>query len=92
MNAKWKTKNDSVEADLLEHFGYLLSGRALWKTMGYASSQAFRKAAARGDLPVRTFRIEHRRGLFAYSSEVAEWLGEVGGRVSEENSEEKIAG
>ena len=41
----------------------------------YNSSQAFRKAAARGDVPVRTFHIERRRGLFAYSSEVAQWLG-----------------
>lgn len=63
-----------IESYLLERFGPLLSGRALWQTLGYSSAQAFRKAARRGALPIRTFHVEHRRGLFAYSAEVAQWL------------------
>ena len=66
------------EVYLLERFGPLLSGRPLWQALGYHSAQAFQKAARRGVLPVHTFRIEYRRGLFAYSAEVARWLDLVG--------------
>lgn len=76
MNAEVTMKTDaaSIESYLIGRFGPLLCGRALWQSLGFNTVQAFRKAARRGDLPVRTFRIEHRRGLFAYSAEVALWL------------------
>lgn len=63
-----------IESALTERYGPLLSGRPLWQTLGYPSGQALRRAASRGVLPVPTFRLEHRRGLFAYTTDVARWL------------------
>lgn len=83
MKAEAKAERTPIESYLFERFGPLLSGRALWQTLGYNSSQAFRKAAQRGDLAVRTFHIERRRGLFAYSAEVAQWLNSLAHRKCE---------
>jgi hypothetical protein len=74
-----KERNDAVENYLIERYGLLLSGCSLWKAIGFPSSSAFRKAASRGALPVKTFRIEGRKGLFAYTSDVARWINDVGG-------------
>lgn len=79
----------AVERYLLEQHGLLLTGRALWKSIGFQSASAFRRAASRGALPVRTFKIEGRKGLFAYSSEVAEWIGAVGGQDTTRSKEEE---
>jgi hypothetical protein len=73
---------DAVESYLVDRFGPFLTGRSLWKAIGFQSASAFRKAAARGALPVRTFRIEGRQGLFAYSVEVARWISSVGSEHS----------
>lgn len=81
----------SNESHLLERFGPLLSGRALWQALGYRSAQAFQKAARRGVLPVHTFRVEYRRGLFAYSAEVGRWLDAVGGATGREMTSQKTS-
>ncbi|WP_109477294.1 hypothetical protein [Paraburkholderia sp. C35] len=76
-------RNDAVENYLIERYGLLLSGCSLWKAIGFLSSSAFRKAASRGALPVKTFRIEGRKGLFAYTSDVATWISGVGGSTGQ---------
>ena len=72
------SQRDAIEHSLVERYGPFLTGRSLWKTIGFQSASAFRKAAARGALPIRTFRIEGRQGLFAYSVDVAKWIISVG--------------
>jgi hypothetical protein len=81
---------DAVETYLLDRYGPLLNGRSLWSAIGYQSSQAFRKAASRGALPVRTFHIDGRKGLFAYTSDVAHWLSAVGDPVEMCDEEEML--
>ena len=75
MNAEVTMKTDaaSIESYLIGRFGPLLCGRALWQSLFQHGAGLSEGCPAR-DLPVRTFRIEHRRGLFAYSAEVALWL------------------
>jgi hypothetical protein len=80
---------DAIEHYLVERYGPFLTGHSLWKTIGFQSASAFRKAAARGALPVRTFRIEGRQGLFAYSAEVAKWISSVGGESLAPNEDSR---
>lgn len=67
-------KNSDLESLLLERHGPLLHGKNLWLTLGYVSAQSFRKAVRHGTVPVATFTIENRRGRFANTRDVAEWL------------------
>jgi hypothetical protein len=69
-----KPQSSDLESFLLERYGPLLHGRNLWLTLGYVSAQAFRKAIRCGTVPVTTFTIENRRGRFAKTRDVVEWL------------------
>ncbi|WP_131356599.1 hypothetical protein [Aquitalea sp. USM4] len=59
---------------LTKLYGPLLPSRELWKIFGYASPAAYRQARARKSLPVGEFEIEGRRGYFALTYDVAQWL------------------
>lgn len=64
----------SLESDLTDRYGPLLSSSALTRVLGYASADAFRQALARKTVPVPVFRMPNRRGHFALTRDVAPWL------------------
>lgn len=60
---------------LREHGGVpMLNGNALFKVLGYPTMMAFKKADARGLLPVPVFPIARRSGKFALVSDIASWM------------------
>lgn len=59
---------------LSDKYGAVLSSKALVKELGYPSAASFQQALARGAVPVPIFKIEHRRGSFALTRDVAIWL------------------
>lgn len=63
-----------LEEKLFEENGPMMFGDSLRKALGYRSGDAFRQAARRGTLPIYTFKIESRRGRFAMTRDVAQWL------------------
>jgi len=70
--------------------GPFMSGRALWRTLGYPSGAAFRQAARRDQLPVETFRIPHRRGRYARTVDVAHWLSSTRSRRGRDDKEDAM--
>lgn len=42
--------------------------------MGFTSTAAFRQSLIRGQIPIQTFEIPHRKGRFAYTRDVLNWL------------------
>jgi hypothetical protein len=60
--------------ELLRSSGPFLSAGTLWRVLGFPSSGAFRQAKARGRLGVKVFKLPKRRGTFAYTDDVANWL------------------
>ena len=65
-------------ASYFESQGPLLGGKPLWTALGYRSNEAFRAARKRGLSPVKTHVIPGRRGVFAYTTDVVNWLASVG--------------
>lgn len=63
-----------VASYLLQQHGPLMHGRSLWLALGYVSAQAFRRAIRNGLVPVRTFTLDRRKGRFAKTLDVADWL------------------
>ena len=64
----------ALESDLLGRHGPMVGNDNLRAALGYPSMEAFRQAAARNQLPVPVFSVEHRRGKFALVKDVAHWL------------------
>lgn len=62
---------------LTSAYGPIVGGEKLAQLLGYPSNEAFRQALNRGQLPIETFNIPHRRGKFAYTEDIAAWLSSL---------------
>lgn len=63
-----------LEKNLIRDYGHLLTGEALQNLLGFKSTASFQQALHRGVIDVPIFPIEKRRGKFALTKDVAEWL------------------
>lgn len=69
-------------------FGPLMMGRDLWRALGYPTFAAFVMARRRGTVPVAVFEIPMRKGVFAYTEDVARWVTQLRLQVVAENPKE----
>lgn len=60
--------------EMLEMYGPMLSGSAIATVLGFKSYSAFYKARREEKLPVKVFDLEGRRGPFARTADIADWL------------------
>lgn len=67
-----------LSTSLIARYGELVSAKDLAELLAYRTPAAFRKARQRKRLPVPTFQIAARRGVFARTREVAVWLAALG--------------
>lgn len=67
---------DKLEQRLFEKHGPLLGGTALYVVLGFKSAAAMRQAMQRDQIGVQLFAIPNRRGKFALTLHVAQWLAE----------------
>lgn len=65
---------DEVATELLSKHGPLITGRDLWSTIGFTSAAAFRQAKAQDRLEIPVFSLPNRRGTYAFTKHVADWL------------------
>lgn len=65
---------DELTKRLSEQYGTVLGSNALIKELGYPSAASFQQAMARGVMVVPIFKLQHRRGSFALTRDVAMWL------------------
>lgn len=63
---------------LLAEHGELIGGHALARCLGYRTQRAFQMGIQRGQLPVEAFTLTGRRGHYARTFEVAQWLASCG--------------
>ncbi|MFB9159856.1 hypothetical protein [Chromobacterium violaceum] len=59
---------------LLERYGPLLGGADLYQALGFTSPASFRRAVRLKQIEVRLISVPGRRGKFALTTEVADWL------------------
>lgn len=74
VNMASKASGTKLAEHLVDGSGPFLTGEALWKSLGFPSAAAFRKAKQRGRLGVHVFKLPDRSGTFAFTQDVAEWL------------------
>lgn len=75
----------ALEKELFDRHGPLMTGEHLAKALGYQSLEAFRIAFRRKTVPIPTFPIEKRKGKFALTKDVANWLAKLRIESSEVN-------
>lgn len=71
--------NDAAQKELLKYdltrqYGALVGGDDLRRLLGYRSLSALRAAIKRGTLGLRTFPVNGRKGSFALTADIADWL------------------
>lgn len=73
-NQTLNTPFDQFADGLIAEHGPLMSGEALWQTLGFRSAASFRQAKSRNLLTIHVFSVSNRRGTFAFTHDVADWL------------------
>ena len=71
-------------SEFLGDCGPVVSGAALWKTLGYASAEAFRQARHRGSVKLHLVEMPGRRGVFAFRHELIQYVANLEVRPSDE--------
>jgi hypothetical protein len=66
--------NATLLVELERQYGPLLGGEALRQALGYPSRASLRQAYYQQRVPVPVFKIPRRRGFFALTRDVAQWL------------------
>jgi hypothetical protein len=66
-----------IESEMLDRYGPLIGGADLIRALGYRSNSAFRRADRMRILGVRVFSIPDRKGKYALTRDIAEWLDKL---------------
>ena len=69
-------ENKEILMDLTERYGELVGGVLLSKILGYTSLDAVKRSIERRTLNLPTFFVKGRRGRFALTVDIAQWLSE----------------
>ncbi len=75
-----RADRQSSIAALLEKYGPLIDGKELASLLRFSSMAAFRQALRRGALPVKVFELPGRKGKFAFTQDLVQWLDGVKAR------------
>jgi hypothetical protein len=59
---------------MLALYGPLVGASALVKALGFKTYAAFHRARRLGNLPISVFDLPGRRGPFARTTDIADWL------------------
>ena len=66
------------EHKLVDHmmvrFGPTLGGEDLYAALGFKTYASFHRSKLRGELGIHVFKLQGRKGWFALTDEVADWL------------------
>ncbi|OOG41404.1 hypothetical protein B0E51_06790 [Rhodanobacter sp. C05] len=69
---------------LLSNWGYVMGSAGLRQALGFSSQAALRVAIATRRVPFQVFPIEGRKGPFALTHDVADWLASRGAPPEDE--------
>lgn len=70
-----------LAGQLLDQYGPALGGQDLYAALGFKTYAAFHRSKQRGEVGVHVFPLPGRRGWFALTMDVAEWLEKQASRT-----------
>jgi hypothetical protein len=63
---------------LLDQYGPMIGGKDLYQALGFRSYAAFRLANEQMKIPIPVYQLHGRRGWFARTDDLANWLINLG--------------
>lgn len=70
------TSRQRLADQLLGRFGPTIGGQDLYAALGFKTYAAFHRSKQLGDIGVNVFNLPGRRGWYALTSDVADWLNQ----------------
>jgi len=70
-------KSPEMKDELLKLYGPLIGGMDLRNLLGYKAASTFNRAKRMNLIGVKIFEIPNRRGSFALTKDVADWLQSI---------------
>lgn len=70
----WQRLRSAIMSSLEHAHGPLLKGEGLANALGYKNLASLRQAKKRDQVGVALFELPNRKGLYALTAEVADWL------------------
>lgn len=70
----WQLVRSAIMSSLEQAHGPLLKGDGLANALGYKNLASLRQAKKRNQVGVALFELPNRKGLYALTAEVADWL------------------
>lgn len=70
-NREKNSQEAAFIADWLAEFGPQMAGERLWTALGFNSRRSYERAIQQGKLGVRLYPLNHGKGRFARTDEVA---------------------
>ena len=67
-------KRIQLATDMFDRHGPIIGNTTLARALGFANLAALRQARRRGHIDLHIFKISGRRGFFALTADVVEWL------------------
>lgn len=83
------TKSNEYGKALSERYGEVIGGKDLHKVLGFRTSRAFARAVEHSLVGVPVFNIPGRRGKFAMTVDVAQWLSDLRSMTGSSNGTTK---
>lgn len=80
----------NLEKDLLNRYGPVIGGDALYCALGFKTYGMFRIAKQRGEIPIRVFKIPNRRNWHALTAELAIFLDDLANTSDQSSQMEDI--
>lgn len=65
-----------LASELISLFGPIMGGQDLYSALGFKTYAAFHRCHLQGDLGVHIFKLPGRRGWYAFTTDIANWLEE----------------
>jgi hypothetical protein len=76
---------NELSRSLIQQYGPLVSGKDLMRNLGFRSHSSFARARKKGLLGVAVFELEGRRGPFARTQDIADWMASLPGSAGEQS-------
>ena len=73
-------KSSDMKDRLIQRYGPLIGGTDLRNILGYKAASTFNRAKRLNLIDIHLFQIPNRRGNYALTTDVADWLERVSKR------------
>lgn len=81
---------EDLKSRMFEKYGPTITGDDLYQMVGFETYEAFHRAKKLNQFSLKVFKLENRRGWYALTEELAEWIYNQANKSNLEVKNEQI--